>query len=203
MIGIRCVAATAAHELGLIHPVRLFGMPASVAFLRRIARVNRYHPLSGAFCLESKYLKELTPPNIMDTASQIPASHPTDVEIFMGNQVIFIDQFAGLFVVEIQPLTTHLAVQLCDHPHRFSAGIATLVRFATDGTLSHTQLLHGVLEMPGIVDELPIGGDEKMRCTHVNTDAWTCTCDAEQWLRTTTLSTGRHHGTPQGLYPRV
>ena len=27
-------------------------------------------------------------------------------------------------------------------------------------------------------------------------DVWTCTCDAEQWLRTTTLITGRHHGTP-------
>ena len=32
---------------------------------------------------------------------------------------------------------------------------------------------------------------------------WTCTCDAEQWLRTTTLITGRHHGTPQGLHPRI
>ena len=32
---------------------------------------------------------------------------------------------------------------------------------------------------------------------------WTCTCDAEQWLRTTTLITRRHHGTPQGLYPRI
>ena len=37
----------------------------------------------------------------------------------------------------------------------------------------------------------------------VRYEIWTCTCDAEQWLRTTTLITRRHHGTPQGLYPRI
>ena len=89
----------------------------------------------------------------------------------MGNQVVFIDQLAGLFVVEIQPLTTHLAVKLCDHPHRLPAGVTALVGLATHRTLCHTQFLHGVLKMPRIVNELPIGGDEKMRCTHVYTDA--------------------------------
>lgn len=171
MIGVRRVTATATHELGLIHPVCLLGMPTDIAALAGISGVNRLHSFPGAFCLESEYLEELTPSNVMNTAGQIPASQTTDVQIFVGDQVIFVDQSAGLFVAKIQPLTAHLAMNLSDHSHGFLSTAAALVLFATHGTLCHTQFLHGVLKVSGVVHKLPIGGGEKMCRSHVNADA--------------------------------
>ena len=66
VIGIRRVAAIATHELRLIHPVCLLGMPTDIAALAGISGVNRLHSFPGAFCLESEYLKELRPSYVMD-----------------------------------------------------------------------------------------------------------------------------------------
>ena len=159
MVSVHGVSTTPAHETRLTDPVCFLGMPALRTSLRSVAGVNGNYSLSGAFCLESEYLKELTPPNIMDTAGQIPASHPTNVEIFVCNQVVFIDQFAGFFVVKIQTLTCHLAVQLRYSLDCLSAGVAALVRFAGNGTLRDSEFLHGVLKVPGVVHKLAIGGD--------------------------------------------
>lgn len=111
MISVCCVAAVAAPEAGLADPVRLLGMPASVTALRGVPRVYRLNPLSGARCLESEKLAELTPPTVMEAAGQIPAPHTTDVGHFVGDDVTLPNQLQGDPVMEVQPLPRDLAVQ--------------------------------------------------------------------------------------------
>ena len=96
------------------------------------------------------------------------------------------------------------AVQLAQQPGNTNQGIASDLGISQSALSSWIKAAkeHGSLAFPGqgIARLTP----EQETIKRLERElVWTCTCDAEQWLRTTTLITRRHHGTPQGLYPRI
>jgi hypothetical protein len=79
---------------------------AARAHLRCASRVNQCHTTTGAFSLVHGELHELTPGHIRYAATDRLVSvdlHLCDVQIFKGNELVFVDQFAGFLVGEVAP----------------------------------------------------------------------------------------------------
>lgn len=101
-------------------------MPALVTALGRVPRINR-DDLPTSFCrFVGKDVEELTPPDIRDGAGQVGLDHVGNLQIFVGNYVVFIDQPPGGFVVKVQPLTADFLMGFGDQLHGLFAPVAAL-----------------------------------------------------------------------------
>ena len=79
------------------------GVSARMAALRSVLRGNPHHHAASTLSLAAQDVEECTPPDIGDGAGEVGLHHVADLEVFVSNQVVFVDQLPGGLVVEVLP----------------------------------------------------------------------------------------------------
>lgn len=89
----------------------LLSMPTRGAVLTGVFGVNPHDLPPGAFCLGSKDVQESSPACVEYTLRGTRTGQTDDVQVFMGNHPVFVDQPSRSLVVEVFALVGYFAVK--------------------------------------------------------------------------------------------
>lgn len=143
-------------------PDRLTDFCATCTRLRRSPRVNLDQQSSGTLSLVRKHVNKSRPSGILNRLAQYPTGKSLDVQIFDGNQPVFVYNPSTQLMVEIRTLVSYVDVHSLHKLNSFSPSIRALLtsRYASLG--GSQNLLPGMV-VAGIVNGCSVVQRNKVR----------------------------------------
>lgn len=136
-------------------------MPSHRAVLAGMPGVYPHHPPTSFFRFVGEDLQKLCPPRVLHPLGGAGAGQSEDVQVFVDDGAIAVYEPPGEFVVEVFALVGDFAVQLGYPPSGLTAAVATPL-LPGQATLGGGEPGLGLLEVPGGLDQLPVGGNQKV-----------------------------------------
>jgi hypothetical protein len=160
-----------------MHPNRerlydLWKRAATTTYLRGVLRVNCDDSHPSFFRFGCEYVQKSSPARVVNRLRKAGPGDASDVEGFVGYQVVPPYQLAGLLVVEVLPLVGRLFVQARHALTSFAAPVRAFL-LSRERTLRPPELFLRVLIVTRGLYGLAIGGRKEALQSEVNADSLT------------------------------
>lgn len=131
--------------------------------------VDRHNCTTSLFRFVGQELQEYSPGSIADALGEAMVSyHAPDVQIFIGNKIVFVGYFMSKFVQEINSLIANMSMCL-DYQKPGLAAALRAFNFRDEPSLPISEDIFTLSEIAGIFDGSAIREDSKGFQTDINT----------------------------------
>lgn len=146
--------------------------------LRRESGGNFYQLLSGAFCLLSKYVEEISDCDIVHLLGEYAARHTQNVQSLNRYQIVVFYKIVSDFVLKIVSLVFDFLMNLSELHNRFAAAVTAFLA-SGHSALCNSEFLLSRFVIFEIVYLRPVAQGQKRRNSSIQTNGLTC---FRQWF---------------------
>lgn len=133
--------------------------------------LNKHTP--SIFCFVRDHVQENSPCGIVNTLSKVASHHPLDIKFFSGNQAVYVNECAALFMKKVCALLTDVYVYSLQRLSRFAPSLGTFLA-PCYAPLCHSQRAFRLPVVARIINLSSVAQSGEVRKANIDSDhVWT------------------------------